>query len=153
MWAITEYRFLRWADKNLFNIPIIGFLLSIPFKCVIRRIIFAFSGIELSLGTKIGPGIDIAHPGGLLIVADSIDRNCFFGNYVMIGSGKDGYPKLGKHVVCHSGSKIFGGITIGDNVIIGANSVVNKSFPSNVVIAGIPAKIIRKNYQFKQRVD
>ena len=38
--------------------------------------------------------------------------------------------------------KIFGGITIGDNVTIGANAVVNKDVPSNVTVAGIPAKII-----------
>lgn len=35
------------------------------------------------------------------------------------------------------------GVTIGDNVIIGANAVVTHSFPKNVVIAGVPAKIIK----------
>ena len=35
------------------------------------------------------------------------------------------------------------GVTIGDNVIIGANAVVTHSFPKNVVIAGVPAKNIK----------
>ncbi len=42
-----------------------------------------------------------------------------------------------------SNSCIIGHVTIGDNVIIGAGSIVVKDVPSNVVVAGNPAKIIR----------
>lgn len=42
------------------------------------------------------------------------------------------------------GAKIFGEVTIGNNVIIGANAVVVKDIPDNCVVGGIPAKIIRK---------
>ena len=38
----------------------------------------------------------------------------------------------------------MGPVTIGDNVIIGANAVVTKDVPSNSVVAGIPARVIRK---------
>lgn len=41
------------------------------------------------------------------------------------------------------GSIIFGGITIGNNVTIGANAVVSKSVPDNAVVAGVPAKVLR----------
>jgi len=38
---------------------------------------------------------------------------------------------------------MFGNITVGNNVIIGANSVVNKDVPDNAIVAGAPAKILR----------
>ena len=47
---------------------------------------------------------------------------------------------------CWIGDNVFirEGVTIGTNVIVGANSVVTKSIPSNVIVAGIPARIISK---------
>ena len=42
------------------------------------------------------------------------------------------------------GARVYGPIHIGKNVVIGTNSVVNKDFPDNVTIAGVPAKIINK---------
>jgi serine O-acetyltransferase len=41
------------------------------------------------------------------------------------------------------GVKIFGKVTIGDDVVIGANSVVTKDIPDNAIVGGIPAKIIK----------
>jgi len=38
---------------------------------------------------------------------------------------------------------LIGNIIIGDNVIIGANSVVNKSFPSNCIVGGVPARLLK----------
>jgi maltose O-acetyltransferase len=35
-------------------------------------------------------------------------------------------------------------VELGDNVVVGANAVVTKSFPSNVIIAGVPAKVIKQ---------
>ena len=52
--------------------------------------------------------------------------------------------KIGKNCWIGNSVTILGGVELGDNVTVGANSVVTKSFPSNVVIAGCPAKIIRK---------
>lgn len=41
------------------------------------------------------------------------------------------------------GAIVFGGITIGNNVTIGANAVVTKPVPDNAIVAGVPAKILR----------
>ena len=37
----------------------------------------------------------------------------------------------------------LGGITIGNNVVVGANAVVTKPVPDNAIVAGVPAKILR----------
>lgn len=51
---------------------------------------------------------------------------------------------IGNNVWIGGNVTILPGVTIGDNVVIGAGAVVTKNFPSNVVIAGNPAKIIKK---------
>jgi serine O-acetyltransferase len=53
-----------------------------------------------------------------------------------------GAVTLGGHVDVGAGAKLIGPLTVGDHVVIGANAVVTKDIPSNVTVAGIPAKII-----------
>lgn len=54
------------------------------------------------------------------------------------------FVKIGKNVWIGSNSTICPGVIIGDGCIIAAGSVVTKSFEKNVMIAGVPAKIIKK---------
>jgi galactoside O-acetyltransferase len=64
---------------------------------------------------------------------------------------------IGKNVFIGSGAQILPGVTIGDNSVIGAGSVVSNDIPANVVAMGIPCRIIRKigekdkQYFFKKR--
>ena len=64
----------------------------------------------------------------------------------------DGYPvtfapiTLGKKVWLPWRVFIMPGVNVGDNVVIGANSLVSKSLPPNCLAAGSPAKIIKENY-------
>ncbi|GAC23338.1 serine acetyltransferase [Paraglaciecola mesophila KMM 241] len=93
-----------------------------------------------------GPGLAIAHAGTIVINGRcKIGANCRIHVCVNIGVGVSKGsrpPVIGNDTYIGPGAKIYGEITIGDNVAIGANAVVNKSFDSNISIAGIPGKVI-----------
>lgn len=57
---------------------------------------------------------------------------------------------IGNNVILNYRSLVLMGVTIGDNVIIGAGAVVTKDVPSNSVVAGVPAKVIKTLDQFKK---
>ena len=61
-----------------------------------------------------------------------------------LGNGKTGAPLIGDNVRIMTGATVFGSITIGDNVTIGANSVVNKDVPSGCTVVGNPARIVKQ---------
>lgn len=97
--------------------------------------------------------IDITRPSLV-----TIGENCFFNNYfellthdwvsqVFIHSGRNVVNSserviIGNNVSCGRHVLILKGVTIGDNVFIGANSIVTKSIPSNTIAIGIPARVI-----------
>ena len=88
---------------------------------------------------KIGDNCLIAPQVGIYTACHPIDRETRvsgleFGKPITIGND----CWIGGHAVINPG------VTLGDNVIVGSGSVVTKSFPSNVIIAGNPAKIIKK---------
>jgi acetyltransferase-like isoleucine patch superfamily enzyme len=56
---------------------------------------------------------------------------------------------IGNNVWIGMGSVVLPGVQIGDNVIIAANSVVNKSIPSNSIAGGIPCKVLKEKSPYK----
>lgn len=95
---------------------------------------------------SIGEGLFIQHGFATVVAADSIGKNCWINQQVTIGfSNKNDCPVIGDNVVINAGAKVIGGITIGHNSRIGANAVVVKNVPENCVVAGVPAKIIKRN--------
>jgi len=107
-------------------------------------------GISIPYNTNIGPGLYIGHFSGIVVNSDTvIGKNCNINQGVTVGTtygGKQpGTPKIGDNVYIGPGSFIIGGISIGENVAIGANSVVTRDFPDNAVVAGSPAKHLSQN--------
>ena len=91
-------------------------------------------------------GIFIEHGDCCWISCKEIGENLWINQGATIGySNKTDCPIIGNNVSIKAGAKVFGKITIGNNVIIGANAVVNKSVPDNCTVVGVPAKIVRKD--------
>lgn len=97
----------------------------------------------------IGPGFRIYHTGDFVHVGPNvkIGRNCTMLPGVVFGNKTeepDNNPVIvGDNCYFGLGAKIFGSIRIGNNVTVGANSVVTKDIPDNAVVGGVPARVIK----------
>lgn len=95
--------------------------------------------------SEIGGGLFLQHAHSTEINAQSIGNNCQIWQNVTIGVKHSGGPSpiIGNNVKICAGACVLGGITIGDNVTIGANAVVLKDVPDNSIAVGVPAKVIQ----------
>lgn len=136
--AMFFYRIERWL--YLHHIPFLPKLMEL--------LIFLMYNSKVPYQAEIGKGTILGYGGmGVVIHSKSkIGKYVTIGQQVTIGGGNSRYPGLpviGDNVYIAKGAIVFGGITIGNNVTIGANAVVNKPVPDNAIVAGVPAKVIR----------
>ena len=112
---------------------------------LISQIARHITGIEIHPGAKIGKKLFIDHGMGVVIgETATIGDNCtIYHNSTLGGTGKDKnkrHPDLENNVIVGAGAKILGPIKIGNNVKVGANSVVLNDIPDNVTVVGVPRK-------------
>ena len=126
----------------------------IPGAFLLRALLFPLAkllkvtlGVTLNPAAQIGPGFQLVHVvsvflGGKMVMGS----DCSVFHEVTIGpSGINSmeYPVIGDRVRIFPGAKVLGGITIGDDAIIGANSLVIDDVPAGAVVSGNPARVIR----------
>ncbi|WP_308638437.1 serine O-acetyltransferase [Paenibacillus silvisoli] len=101
-------------------------------------------GIEVPFKAKIGPGFYIGHFSCITMHGEAVlgDR-VRISQGVTIGYTSKGVPTIGNDVYIGAGAKIIGNVHVGNNVEIGANSVVTKDIPDNSVVVGVPGRVIR----------
>ena len=104
-------------------------------------------GVDISTNC-FGPGLKIEHLNAIVVNKNAIiGKNCVLHQFVTIGN--NGYnnscPTIGDNCYIGSNSSLIGKISIGNNVTIGAGSVVVHSFGSNVTLCGVPAKVVKSN--------
>ena len=141
-WVMIVYRFGRWRYSIKHS------LLRKPFSLVYKilyKFIQVITGIELPCEVAVGKNFRIDHFGGIIISGfASFGDNCVIRDGVTVGLRRVDdpvAPKIGNNVDIGTGAKVLGDITIGDNVVIGANAVVLAAVPSDSIAVGVPARI------------
>ncbi len=134
-----------------FNRYTITKIIFYPYFMFYRLAVEWHLGIELPRKLTIGKGLSLYHGQALVVNKDTIiGSNCTLRNSTTIGHKKlaDGTftrcPVIGNNVDIGANVCIIGGIAIGDNVIIGAGSVVVKDVPPDCVVVGNPARVLEK---------
>ncbi|MBR6756648.1 MAG: serine O-acetyltransferase, partial [Peptococcaceae bacterium] len=102
-----------------------------------------FTQVEIHPGATIGRRLFIDHGAGIVIgeTAEIGDDVTIYQGVTLGGTGKESgkrHPTIGNNVVISSGAKVLGSFRVGDNVKIGAGSVVLKEVPDNCTVVGIP---------------
>lgn len=145
IWKFVKY--LRYEEYYYNTIK----AFSHKLKFLIYRRKKSIQGIKLGLSipkNTCGYGLMICHNGSIVINSYARIGNfaMFHGNNCIgnINNDNNLVPTIGNNCDFGFGSCVIGKTILGDNIIIGANSVINKSFPSSSTICGIPGKVINK---------
>lgn len=103
------------------------------------------SQADIPLTTRIGGGLMLPHPNGVVIHPGvTIGPNGIIFQQVTLGSNapKPGVPVIGEHVDIGPGARLLGPVTVGDHAVIGANAVVLQDVPPGATAVGVPARIL-----------
>jgi serine O-acetyltransferase len=118
--------------------------LASKFAVLRHRFWSVVTGADIPLNCRIGGGLLIPHPNGIVIHPDAeVGPNCLLFQQVTIGDVHGKVPRVGGHVDVGAGAKLIGGIVIGDHAVIGANSVVTSDVPAGATAVGVPARILK----------
>jgi serine O-acetyltransferase len=115
---------------------------------VISQFSRLFTQIEIHPGARIGKRFFIDHGSGVVIgeTTEIGDNVLLYQGVTLGGTGNETgkrHPTIGNHVVVGTGAKVLGNIRIGDNVKIGAGSVVVHPVPDNSTVVGVPGRVVR----------
>jgi serine O-acetyltransferase len=142
LWAIGMYRFGQYLYFEASSM--VRALLWIPYE-IAHKALQLIVGIHLWPDTRIGPGLYIAHYGGIWInPRATLGSNCTLAHGVTIGApmATAGAPILGDRVWIGVGAVITGHIRIGSGAVIGANSLVVSNLSENAMAIGVPARVL-----------
>lgn len=136
---------------SLYRVAHILWNLGLPFlPRFISHVARLITGIEIHPGATVGQGVFIDHGMGVVIGETAIvgDFSLIYQGVTLGGTGKETgkrHPTLGTQVVVGAGAKVLGNIQIGNNVRIGAGSVVLRDVPSDCTVVGVPGRVVHRS--------
>ena len=116
------------------------------------------TGIEIHPGATIGRSCFIDH-GMAVVIGETTeigDDVTLYQGVTLGGTGKDTgkrHPTIGNRVVVSSGARVLGPFTVGDDVKIGAGSIVLNAIPPGCTVVGIPGRIVRRYGESTEDLD
>ena len=145
LWVLLQYRVER--ALYLSRLPSI---VKRPLRwatIVWHKAVEIITGVDLPCTAVIGRGLHLPHCGNIVLHADAmIGNNCCISQGVTIGvSGRGerrGVPRLGNQVYVGVNAVVVGSIVVGDEALIGANSLVNRDVPPRCTVVGVPSIIV-----------
>jgi len=140
--AVLSYRYGRWAYS--IKIPVIRQIL-IGIYLFSDFFVAALTGMKVHPESEIGPGLVVDTFSTAIVLAKKIGNNCTIEQGVSIANVRgSGRATIGNNCYFEAGCKVMGAVTIGDNVTVGANSLVMSDVPSGCTVLGVPARIISR---------
>ncbi len=148
--ALVVYRICHYLHQFKRKNRLLSTLIAIinVFMCRLSEII---TNVCIEPPAEIGPGLFIPHASGIVIGPVKMGSNCEVFQGVTLGQAgpyNTGVPTIGDRVYLGPGARVFGPIQLGDDVLVGANTVVTKSAPDRAVLMGVPAKLVSKQGSF-----
>jgi serine O-acetyltransferase len=112
---------------------------------IFRRINYTLNGCDISPHARIGPGLSLPHPLGVVIGPEvTIGSGCTVAQHATLGMGATGSPVVEDGAQIGIGAVVFGGITVGRQARLAANSVLWSDVPAGMIAAGSPAKVVAR---------
>jgi serine acetyltransferase len=114
------------------------------FLAVVKKLVTAFTHINLDQNASIGPGLLIPHVGPIQVFPwATVGADCAIHQVTTIGAGaKPGGPIIGDHVYLGAHVCVLGPVTVGDRAKIGAGAVVVSDVPTGASAVGVPARVV-----------
>ncbi len=133
--AVLCYRYRSWV-MNL-RLPVVRQLFG-AVGLFVGYWVQLLTGVDIEPGARIGPGFVVHTAHGVLVGAVEIGSYCVVQHGVALTNGTG---RVGDNVYFGPGAKVIGHATIGNNVVVVANSLVMTSVPDNTTVVGVPARI------------
>lgn len=142
--VVVLYRFSSWLYR---------FVPTRPLAYVLRSVGIVWGGTEIHPAAQIGPGFCLVHSQKILIAKGvRIGRNARISHGVSIGgdtgrgssASMRGWPVIGDNVTIALDAIVLGPVTVGDGAFIAAQAFVVKDVPPRTVVAGSPARVVRR---------
>jgi serine O-acetyltransferase len=133
--AMVVYRLMQASQRHRLA----------PLAMIFNKLNVVFGNCIIGRHAQFGPGFVLVHSLGVVINgAVWGGRDIKIEHQVTIGAERNVSPVLGDNVFLGTGAKVIGGVTIGSNVKVGANSVVLHDLPDDVTAVGVPARIVKR---------